>query len=183
MTDSKEQTFETAVEALYSPLHQSATKEAIEAAAARRTHTVGDLRTYLQRIGMPQTATTAVFASKRLVHITGTKGKGSTACLCESILRNAYGFKTGLFTSPHLVDIRERIRINGQPVSKSVFGQVYWELRERLDANCDDEGDRNDDDDDDEKQKQLPQLPKLPGYFRMLTLMVRTTQCFACMRE
>ena len=148
--------FETAVAALYSPLHQSVTREAIQAAAQRRTRTIEDMRTFLQRIQMSDSWTN----QRRLIHITGTKGKGSTACLCESILRRAYGQRTGLFTSPHLVDIRERIRINGMPVSKRVFGQVYWELRRRLEAFS------NNDDDDDSG------LPLLPGYFRMLTLMV-----------
>jgi dihydrofolate synthase/folylpolyglutamate synthase len=51
------------------------------------------------------------------IHIAGTNGKGSTAVDIESILRQA-GYKTGIFTSPHLVDFRERIRVNGQQISK-----------------------------------------------------------------
>ncbi len=51
------------------------------------------------------------------VHITGTKGKGSTAAMVESILRAA-GLRTGLYTSPHLVNIEERIRLNGADVPK-----------------------------------------------------------------
>jgi folylpolyglutamate synthase len=47
-----------------------------------------------------------------VIHVAGTKGKGSTSAMIESILRNA-GYKTGLYTSPHLIDVRERIRING----------------------------------------------------------------------
>ena len=42
----------------------------------------------------------------------GTKGKGSTCAMAESMLRQC-GYRTGLFTSPHLIDVRERIRING----------------------------------------------------------------------
>jgi dihydrofolate synthase/folylpolyglutamate synthase len=49
------------------------------------------------------------------IHIAGTNGKGSTAHLLASMLQE-YGLKTGLYTSPHLVDFRERIRINGQKV-------------------------------------------------------------------
>ncbi|XP_021911290.1 folylpolyglutamate synthase-like, partial [Carica papaya] len=48
----------------------------------------------------------------KIIHIAGTKGKGSTCTFCEAILREC-GFQTGLFTSPHLIDVRERIRING----------------------------------------------------------------------
>lgn len=53
----------------------------------------------------------------RCIHVAGTNGKGSTSHMLASILREA-GFRTGLYTSPHLVDFRERIRINGEPVSK-----------------------------------------------------------------
>lgn len=53
----------------------------------------------------------------RSIHVGGTNGKGSTASTLAAILV-ASGYKTGLFTSPHLVDFRERIRINGIPVSK-----------------------------------------------------------------
>lgn len=48
----------------------------------------------------------------RVLHIAGTKGKGSTAAFAASILR-ACGYSVGLFTSPHLCDVRERIRIDG----------------------------------------------------------------------
>lgn len=53
----------------------------------------------------------------KAVHIAGTNGKGSTAHMLASIYQEA-GFKTGLYTSPHLKDFRERIRINGEMVSK-----------------------------------------------------------------
>lgn len=51
------------------------------------------------------------------VHVAGTNGKGSTSHMIASILQEA-GYKVGLYTSPHLKDFRERIRINGTPVSK-----------------------------------------------------------------
>ena len=47
-----------------------------------------------------------------VIHVAGTKGKGSTCAMVERMLRQA-GYRTGLFTSPHLIDVRERIRING----------------------------------------------------------------------
>jgi len=53
----------------------------------------------------------------RSVHIAGTNGKGSTSHALSAVMQGA-GYKTGLYTSPHLVDFRERIRINGAPVSK-----------------------------------------------------------------
>jgi len=56
----------------------------------------------------------------RTLHIAGTKGKGSVATMAEAILRRA-GYRTGLYTSPHLVDLRERIRIDGEDVSEPDF--------------------------------------------------------------
>lgn len=51
------------------------------------------------------------------VHVAGTNGKGSTSHMIASVLQEA-GYKVGLYTSPHLKDFRERIRINGKPISK-----------------------------------------------------------------
>jgi dihydrofolate synthase/folylpolyglutamate synthase len=53
----------------------------------------------------------------KTIHVAGTNGKGSTSHLLASILQEA-GYKTGLYTSPHLLDFRERIRVNGKPVSR-----------------------------------------------------------------
>ena len=93
-----------------------------------------------------------------------------------------------MFTSPHLVCIRERIRINGIPVSKKVFAEVYWTVRRMLERNChvmlqqqqhsndataaDDDGNSSQGND---QELLLPPLPTLPGYFRMLTLMALYT--------
>uniref|UniRef100_A0A8C5URC6 Folylpolyglutamate synthase n=1 Tax=Microcebus murinus TaxID=30608 RepID=A0A8C5URC6_MICMU len=66
-----------------------------------------------------------------IIHVTGTKGKGSTCAFTECILRS-YGLKTGFFSSPHLVQVRERIRINGQPISPELFTKHFWRLYHRL---------------------------------------------------
>ncbi len=55
--------------------------------------------------------------SYKTIHVAGTNGKGSTSHLLAAILQ-ASGYKTGLYTSPHLVDFRERIRVNGEMISK-----------------------------------------------------------------
>ena len=54
------------------------------------------------------------------IHIAGTNGKGSCSHTLAAILQSA-GYKTGLYTSPHLIDFRERIRINGTPVSDFIL--------------------------------------------------------------
>ncbi len=65
---------------------------------------------FLASVGCPQNR-------YRTVHIAGTNGKGSVAAMLASVLQHA-GYKTGLFTSPHLVDLRERIRVNGRKIPK-----------------------------------------------------------------
>src|SRR5688572_26507010 len=67
----------------------------------------------VQVLGNPQDAV-------RSIHIAGTNGKGSVAACLESVLRQAR-YRTGLYTSPHLWDVRERIQINRQPVGVSKF--------------------------------------------------------------
>jgi dihydrofolate synthase / folylpolyglutamate synthase len=57
-------------------------------------------------------------------HIAGTNGKGSTAAFLESILRHA-GFRTGLYTSPHLERINERIRVNGEEIPDTAFADIF----------------------------------------------------------
>ncbi|MBQ2421465.1 MAG: bifunctional folylpolyglutamate synthase/dihydrofolate synthase, partial [Flavobacteriales bacterium] len=53
----------------------------------------------------------------KAIHVAGTNGKGSTSHMLASILMEA-GYKVGLYTSPHLLDFRERIRVDGQMVDK-----------------------------------------------------------------
>ena len=62
------------------------------------------------------------------IHVAGTKGKGSTANFIASILVEN-GYRTGLYTSPHLSDCRERIRMNGRAISKSDFAQLLSKIK------------------------------------------------------
>lgn len=62
-----------------------------------------------------------------IVHIAGTKGKGSTAAFVSAIARSA-GRKVGLYTSPHLHTFRERFQIDGEPIGKSKFSELVAEL-------------------------------------------------------
>ena len=59
-----------------------------------------------------------------LIHVAGTNGKGSTAAILESILANS-GYRVGLYTSPHLVDFRERIRINGRYIDQKYITDFF----------------------------------------------------------
>merc|ERR1712130_257840 len=63
----------------------------------------------------------------KVVHVSGTKGKGSTCAFCESILRHE-GLKTGFYSSPHLISATERIRINGVPIEESKFTMYFWQV-------------------------------------------------------
>jgi dihydrofolate synthase/folylpolyglutamate synthase len=70
--------------------------------------------------------------SFRSIHIAGTNGKGSVSHLTASILQEA-GFVTGLYTSPHLADFRERIRINGLPIGKKQVRKFIATYRDEFD--------------------------------------------------
>ena len=69
----------------------------------------------------------------RCIHVAGTNGKGSVSHLLASILQDA-GFKVGLYTSPHLVDFRERIRINGEMIPKKEVSSWITKHQEFLEA-------------------------------------------------
>lgn len=78
-------------------------------------------------LGHPESAWAAI-------HVAGTNGKGSVSATLENILRHA-GYKTGLYTSPHLVHLSERIRINGHPISDGQFiatAQDLFRLEKKL---------------------------------------------------
>ncbi len=78
------------------------------------------MRALLRRLGDPHERV-------RLVHVTGTKGKGSTAAMLAAILRAA-GYRVGLFTSPHLTDVRERIQVDGVPIGEAELAARMTEL-------------------------------------------------------
>jgi len=65
----------------------------------------------------------------KVIQIAGTNGKGSTAALLDSLIRSS-GETCGLFTSPHLVDYRERVRVNGQMISEDRCAQHLTQLKE-----------------------------------------------------
>lgn len=97
------------------------------------------------------------FKKFRPIHIAGTKGKGSTSAFISSILcqytqdsSSKSPKKVGLYTSPHLCSVRERIQINNEPISEPDFSKYFFEVWDRLSATGD---------------------GSKPVYFRFLTLM------------
>ena len=79
----------------------------------------------LKRLGNPQD-------SIKVIHVAGTNGKGSTCAYLASML-SAGGYKTGLFTSPHLVKINDRFRINGEVMSDEDFVISFLKVKEVID--------------------------------------------------
>ncbi|HAJ06323.1 MAG TPA: hypothetical protein DCL76_07205 [Chloroflexi bacterium] len=67
------------------------------------------------------------------IHIAGTKGKGSVAAMTESVIRMS-GKNTGLYTSPHLHSVRERIQINGKPINKKSFTDTLEKLKPSIET-------------------------------------------------
>ncbi len=82
------------------------------------------LRQVLKRIGNPE-------RGYRVIHIAGTKGKGSICSFVSSILNEA-GMRTGLFLSPHIITPRERIQAGGEIISESDFAEIFNYLMEYL---------------------------------------------------
>ncbi|CAG0916437.1 unnamed protein product [Notodromas monacha] len=116
----------------------------------QRPHTdenLSKVNQYLSRIGLSPSDLNALHA----MHVAGTKGKGSTSAFVEQLLRDS-GFRTGMFTSPHLISVNERIKIDGIPLTKGRFAEYFWHVYNALDAAK--EGDED-----------------MPSYFRMLTVL------------
>lgn len=87
---------------------------------------LGGIRLLLREIGNPQQAYPCV-------HIAGSNGKGSTAAMIAAVF-TAAGYKTGLYTSPHLIDFRERIRVDGKPIPRRAVVEFTERLRPLIEA-------------------------------------------------
>jgi dihydrofolate synthase/folylpolyglutamate synthase len=131
------QTYQQAVSALYSLGHEL---------SKLRKFDLANMVVLAEALGNPQRRFPAVL-------VAGTNGKGSTSATLASITRAA-GYKTGLYTSPHLVNINERIQIDGEPISDAEFTEIYDRVREAGD-----------------KLVHEGQLALAPSFFEMLTAM------------
>lgn len=83
------------------------------------------MRELARRLGNPE-------RDLKFIHIAGTNGKGSVAAMCHAVLHTA-GYRTGLYTSPHLVSFCERFQINGQPIPEAEVVRLVEQIRPVLD--------------------------------------------------
>jgi dihydrofolate synthase/folylpolyglutamate synthase len=85
-----------------------------------------NMRALAEQLGNPQDRL-------KFIHIAGTNGKGSTAAFCASVLQEA-GYRTGLYTSPHLVDLGERIQINREPMAPEEIAEGISLIKPLIEA-------------------------------------------------
>jgi dihydrofolate synthase/folylpolyglutamate synthase len=130
-------TYETAVARMFALGHELAQ-------APSHKFDLAHMRVLLQALGNPERCFPSVL-------IAGTNGKGSTAATLDSILR-ASQLKTGLYTSPHMVRINERIRINGEEIDDDDFASLHTEVDRAA-----------------EKLVENGELPWHPSFFEMMT--------------
>jgi len=87
---------------------------------------IARIQELLKRLGEPQ-------RTAKSVHIAGTKGKGSVSAMIASVL-SASGYQTGLYTSPHLLTMRERIQVEGEPISQEEFAVIVDGLKPEVES-------------------------------------------------
>ncbi|RXK35583.1 folylpolyglutamate synthase [Tremella mesenterica] len=149
---ARSKTYSDAIALLNTCQSNAAAIEALRKSGGRLSDwAVPEMHHYLRRIGYVPDDLNKL----NVLHITGTKGKGSTSAFTERILRTHLPGKIGLYTSPHLCAVRERIRINGEPISEPDFAKYFFDVWERLEA---------------DPQQLSEHTPIYPLYFRLLTL-------------
>jgi dihydrofolate synthase/folylpolyglutamate synthase len=133
--------YAAAVDHLYALGHELAPASP---SAPRRKFDLAHMRVLAAALGDPQTTFPSVL-------IAGTNGKGSTAATLASIL-TAAGYRTGLYTSPHLIRVNERIQIDGKQISDEDFARLYFQVDETA-----------------RRLVEAGDLPHPPSFFEVLT--------------
>ncbi|XP_029678035.1 folylpolyglutamate synthase, mitochondrial-like [Formica exsecta] len=139
--------YEEAIKVLYTLQSNAAYLQSVVKHDVNNPKKMKETEKYLLRSGI----TLEQLDRLSVIHVAGTKGKGTTCAFMEAILRQ-YGFSTGFFSSPHLVSVRERIRLNGEPISQSHFAHYFWDIYRRLEQKRECESD-------------------MPTYFKFLTIL------------
>ncbi|EXF75590.1 folylpolyglutamate synthase [Colletotrichum fioriniae PJ7] len=161
MATAAGRTYNDAVDALNTLQTPFAVIEARRKAGIRPDEaSIAEMRAYLARVGY----SVSDLDSLNVIHVAGTKGKGSTCAFTDSILARhraaspkSIPRKVGLLISPHLIAVRERIRINGVPISEALFARYFFEVWDRL-------GEEN------KVQEEVVAVGTRPIYSRYLTL-------------
>src|SRR5277367_6206804 len=133
--------YAAAVDHLYALGHELAPASP---SATRGKFDLAHMRVLAAALGDPQVAFPSIL-------IAGTNGKGSTAATLASIL-TAAGYRTGLYTSPHLVRVNERIQIDCVPISDEDFARLYFQVDETA-----------------RRLVEAGELPHPPSFFEVLT--------------
>jgi dihydrofolate synthase / folylpolyglutamate synthase len=110
--------YDQALDYLYSYIDYSLTKAS---EMARAEFNLTRMEALLEKLGNPHLA-------YPVIHVTGSKGKGSVCALCASALQ-AGGYRTGLYTSPHLLEYTERIQVDGQDISREELADLVDEMK------------------------------------------------------
>ncbi|KAM7530032.1 hypothetical protein LguiB_033442 [Lonicera macranthoides] len=136
--------YETAMEALSSLITRQ--KRGEKSNIGGKYSKLDRMSMYVKILGLEER-----MAGLKIIHVAGTKGKGSTCAFSEAILSEC-GFRTGLFTSPHLIDVRERFRLDRLDITEEIFLFYFWDCWNQL------------------KEKVTEDLP-MPPLFQFLTLL------------
>jgi dihydrofolate synthase / folylpolyglutamate synthase len=113
-----EQRYQEALDFLYSFIDYSLKRNFRNAA---EKFNLDRMRTFMHHLGDPQN-------DYGIIHVAGTKGKGSVSAFCANILAEE-GYSTGLYTSPHMIEFTERIRINGEMIPKIELVEIVKQLK------------------------------------------------------
>jgi dihydrofolate synthase / folylpolyglutamate synthase len=116
--NNEEQAYQDALDYLYSFIDYSLKRNFRNAA---EKFNLDRMHRFMQHLGNPQ-------EDYQIIHVAGTKGKGSVSAMCASVL-TAQGYRAGLYTSPHMVEFTERVQINGKEIEKNDLVEIVEILK------------------------------------------------------